>query len=171
MSNVMKLFRHDRPNTRTAAVLCLNSLCDIQVVTSLAIMIAGLAQVSTMACYHQQLVMSYWYLTLNAFWTAKSGYFIKYGTKKSSWHQWSRKVFVFISVVLNVIFQIMVLPRWQSNDYWDPFQPGHCFISHDRSVELHMGFWRNHIRSVPRVFDDFWTCTTHLNLENFCSSD
>jgi hypothetical protein len=134
VSIAMKLSKHNRPKARKIAVSCINSLCDIQVVTSLAIMIAGLAQVSTMAYYHQQLVISYWFLTLDSFWAAKTGCFIEIDTKESSWHRWSRNVFVFISLVLNVIFQIMVLPRWQSGDYWDPFQPGHCFISHDRSV-------------------------------------
>lgn len=37
MSNAMKVFGHDRPKTHKTAVLCNKSLCDIQIVTSLAI--------------------------------------------------------------------------------------------------------------------------------------
>jgi hypothetical protein len=42
----------------------LDILCDVQVVTGTAIMIAGSIQKESLTFYHQQIVISYWFLTL-----------------------------------------------------------------------------------------------------------
>jgi hypothetical protein len=60
---ILSLFRKQRPRSQKFAELTLDSLCDIQVVTGSAIIIAGLVEINTMTFYHQQLVMNDWFLT------------------------------------------------------------------------------------------------------------
>jgi hypothetical protein len=45
-------------------------LCDLQLATGTAIVIAGLGQLPEISYYHQSLIVSYWQLTLNSFWAA-----------------------------------------------------------------------------------------------------
>ena len=52
----------------------LGHICDIQVVTGLAIMVAGLAQWNRISYYHEQLVTLYFQLTLDSFWAARINY-------------------------------------------------------------------------------------------------
>lgn len=52
----------------------LGHVCDIQVVTGLAIMVAGLAQWHGISYYHEQLVTLYFQLTLDSFWAARINY-------------------------------------------------------------------------------------------------
>ncbi|KAI6589071.1 hypothetical protein MCOR12_008906 [Pyricularia oryzae] len=52
----------------------LGTLCDLQILTGLAITIAGWTQHATISYYHQQLVLAYWSLALNSFWAARVQY-------------------------------------------------------------------------------------------------
>ncbi|KAI6322108.1 hypothetical protein MCOR29_004901 [Pyricularia oryzae] len=52
----------------------LGNLCDLQILTGLAITIAGWTQHATISYYHQQLVLAYWSLALNSFWAARVQY-------------------------------------------------------------------------------------------------
>jgi len=73
VAGILRLFEDECPRTRKVAQSSLDILCDIQVITGTAIMIAGIAQRDSLTFYHQQFVMSYWFLTLNSFWAARSG--------------------------------------------------------------------------------------------------
>ena len=52
----------------------LNPLSDLQAVTGISIIVAGWAQIKTISYYHQQLIMAYWWLTLNSFLTSRAEY-------------------------------------------------------------------------------------------------
>ncbi|KAI9699854.1 MAG: hypothetical protein M1820_007029 [Bogoriella megaspora] len=62
----------------------LGGLCDRQIITGSAIILAGFAQISTISFYHESLIVDYWYLTLNSFWAARSTFGITYGKQLPS---------------------------------------------------------------------------------------
>jgi hypothetical protein len=64
---ILFLFEKAMPTIRRAAKSALDNLCDIQVVTGTAIVIAGIVQKTSATFYHQQFVMNYWFLTLISF--------------------------------------------------------------------------------------------------------
>ena len=51
----------------------LGSLCDLQILTGTAIVIAAMAQLPELSFYHEQIAMSLWWITLNSFWAARIG--------------------------------------------------------------------------------------------------
>lgn len=134
VASVLRLFEKQRPKTRKAVKTSLDVLCDVQLVTGTAIMIAGIVQVDSLTFYHQQFVLSYWYLTLNSFWVARSG-----GMQNAKddhddnneWHYWTRQVFIFITSVLSIYYQLVITPR--QKDEWNNQANGFCFISNDKS--------------------------------------
>lgn len=70
---ILRMFCFEHPIARHMAQLSLDALCDIQVVTGTAIIIAGFAGLDQMTAYHKSFVMNYWFLALNAFWAARAG--------------------------------------------------------------------------------------------------
>lgn len=50
----------------------LGPLCDLQAITGLSIVIAGFVTHDTISFYHEQLVVSYWNITLNSFWASRT---------------------------------------------------------------------------------------------------
>jgi hypothetical protein len=121
------------------AELTLDSLCDIQVVTGSAIIIAGLVQINTMTFYHQQLVMDYWFLTLNSFWAGRMGD-LNQNEDNDDWHYWTRETAILCTVLLSAIFQIIVIPR-QRPAAWNPVRSGSCYIYHDKSTYDSQYMW------------------------------
>ena len=61
----------NEPRLKLAAEQLLAPLCDLQVATGTAILIAGLAQGHKLTYYHEALISSYWNVTLNSFWAAQ----------------------------------------------------------------------------------------------------
>jgi hypothetical protein len=59
VAGVLRLFEKRYPKTRKAAQTSLDVLCDVQLVTGTAIMIAGIVQMDALTFYHQQFVLSY----------------------------------------------------------------------------------------------------------------
>jgi hypothetical protein len=49
-------------------------LCDIQIITGIAMLVAALAQHSDLTFYHAQLAQQYWWITLNSFWISRIDY-------------------------------------------------------------------------------------------------
>jgi hypothetical protein len=134
---VLFLFEKEMPTTRRAAKSALDILCDIQVVTGTAIVIAGIVQKTSATFYHQQFVMNYWFLTLNSFWAARAGG-LNDNEDDDNWHYWTRAFAIFATCVLSVYYQWFTIPR-QHRD-WDPLNSGFCFISHDKT-----GYTQNYI--------------------------
>jgi hypothetical protein len=134
VAGVLRLFEKRCPKTRKAAQTSLDVLCDIQLVTGTAIMIAGIVQIHSLTFYHQQFVLCYWLLTLNSFWAARSGEMQSAEDDHdgdSEWHYWTRQIFIFITSVLSISYQLVIIPRQRDN--WDNQVNGSCFISHDKS--------------------------------------
>ena len=92
---------------RKAASRLLGSLCDLQIVTGLGIVIAGFAQMPGIAFYHESLVASAWWLTINSFFAARIIYEeenpVKYDTRTVICQSG-----VFTSVTLGTVFQCFV---------------------------------------------------------------
>lgn len=128
---ILGLFDNDCSKTQKFAKSTLDILCDIQVVTGTAIIIAALAQKDTITFYHQQFVMNYWFLTLNSFWAARSGD-LDQNDDDDNWHYWTRSGAIFTTIVLSTYFQIFAIPL--QNSQWDPVVPGYCFVYHDKSA-------------------------------------
>lgn len=61
-----------RPKFVDKSEQLLGPLCDLQAITSLSIVIAGLSTYKTISFYHEQLVISYWNVTLNSFWASRA---------------------------------------------------------------------------------------------------
>ncbi|KAK2781521.1 hypothetical protein FQN53_000537 [Emmonsiellopsis sp. PD_33] len=109
-----------------------NQLCDLQVVTGTAIVIAGFTQLHKLSLYHQRFVFEYWWLTLNSFWAARAQY-INLGmhTGFPGWHVVIRQTAILICISISVAFQAIVLIREENQ--WDEEKSGYCYLSHDTS--------------------------------------
>lgn len=128
-AELRRMLNLDRAATlRGTASDLLGSLCDVQIVTGLAIVIAGLAQIQTISFYHESLAINYWWLTLNSFWAARIEYMseddVKYTRRVTA-----RRIGVLANVVLAMVFQCMINIR-ESQD-WFFLRAGHCYFSHD----------------------------------------
>jgi hypothetical protein len=89
--------------TRYFAKAALDILCDVQVITGTAIIIAGLVQIRTMTFYHQQFVMNYWFLTLNSFWAGRTAH-LSQSDDNDDWHYWTKTAAIFCTDVLSAAF-------------------------------------------------------------------
>jgi hypothetical protein len=98
------------PRVRYFAKASLDILCDIQVVTGTAILIAGFVQINTMTFYHQQFVINYWFLTLNSFWAARNSN-LGQSEDKDNWHYWTRNAAILCTDVLSAAFQVIIVPQ------------------------------------------------------------
>lgn len=115
---------------RNTASGMLGYLCDLQIVTGLAIVIAGLAQMSTITFYHESLAIQYWWLTLNSFWAAQIEYMDE-DSEKYTGRATIRRVGVLVSVVLAMVFQGIITIR--EDQEWDFLRPGYCYLYHDHT--------------------------------------
>ncbi|KAK0634262.1 hypothetical protein B0T17DRAFT_611303 [Bombardia bombarda] len=131
----------------------LGHVCDIQVVTGLAIMVAGLAQWTHISYYHEQLVTLYFQLTLDSFWAARINYmdmrFIADPSKtdngtNNSWkhhmHIQTRRCAVLITCVLATIWQFRIYFRENMSrpegESWNDGPSGPCYRYLDQSSPL-----------------------------------
>ena len=122
--------------------LTLFSLCDLQLITGTAIIVAGFAQWQTITFYHCQLVMSYWYLTLNSFWAARASSYRTIDDEVAP--NWDvrykmRSIFIIITLVLAVVFNAHQVLSDESD--WDPFDSGKCYRIHDTSAAASQWLW------------------------------
>ena len=114
-----------------AANRLLDSLCDIQLFTSIAIATAGLSQYPTVSFYHESLALSYWESTLNSFFAARMDY-VAVDFRDISRRVTMRRVGILISVIFGLVFQCYVIVR-ESQD-WKFLGHGACYLSHDNST-------------------------------------
>ena len=143
----------------------LRALCDVQLLTGLSIVIAGLATLRVSTYYHQQMVISFWWLTLNSFWVARieldplvdrgvkdlrRGSERSYATLNdsrkrhalydgSSKRSIARLVAVMISVIMGIFYQSWI--QIKQTDGWDPANGNNCFIYHDYSDPQSTWLW------------------------------
>jgi hypothetical protein len=140
LAMILSLFSDDQPQLQLFSQMALDRLCDLQLVTGTAILIAGIAELDTMSFYHQSLVLSYWLLTLNAFWAARAGYLSSdhYGNDRSIYF-WTRWVAILISDILSIYYQIET--TLEAANHWDSSKSGHCYLSHEPSSTNSQYFW------------------------------
>ena len=118
--------RNRRIRVATENVLML--LIDLQIVTCLAIMIAGTSQLATMSFYHQALMSDYWMLTLNSLWAAgkATGRPIKVNHSSLQPVQEAlRDLLVIAFLVLASFFSVKT--NLIFNREWDFLSSGKCF--------------------------------------------
>ncbi|KAG9234999.1 hypothetical protein BJ875DRAFT_356265, partial [Amylocarpus encephaloides] len=113
----------------------LDALCDLQICTGTAIVIAGFTQLGTMSRYHMVFILDYWSLTLNSFWAARAGYMLEDDMPYPA-RGWIRRFMLFISRALSIVFQVVLIRK-----EWDAQVSGQCYISHDRSTTKSDIFW------------------------------
>ena len=114
-----------------AAYSTLDSLCDIQLFTGIAIATAGLSQLPTISFYHESLAVSYWILTLNSFFAAQLDY-VAEDFLHISRGVTMRRVGILISVIFGLVFEVYVSVR-EPRD-WNFLGHGACYLSHDHST-------------------------------------
>ena len=115
-------------------------LCDLQVATGTAILVAGLVQGSKLTYYHELIIASYWNITLNSFWAAQISN-PKYCDVKDL-PSLVRHIAVICSAILSIYFQIRATIHQYWPGYWDIFTPGRCYLlPHDHSREPQAWFW------------------------------
>ncbi|ESZ94255.1 hypothetical protein SBOR_5389 [Sclerotinia borealis F-4128] len=137
---VLSLFRDSQPRLQIFSQMALDRLCDLQLVTGTAIIIAGIAEIDHMSFYHQSLITSYWLLTLNAFWAARAGYLNSehYGHDRS-FYFWTRWICILISDTLSIYYQVAT--TLEAANHWDSEESGHCYLSHEPSPTNAQYFW------------------------------
>jgi hypothetical protein len=110
------------------------TLCDIQIVTGLAILIAGLPQLQlqTISFYHEQLISNFWNQTVNSYWAARDSSFDRQAGRVRRQFQ-VRIGAIWISIILATVFQWKIFTREKSQ--WDENRSGFCYRSHDSSTD------------------------------------
>ena len=115
-------------------------LCDLQVATGTAILVAGIAQGNKLTYYHELLITCYWNITLNSFWAAQISN--KKYCEINDLASVVRNMTVLCSAVLSVYVQTRATVHQYSPGYWDPFTSGRCFLlNHDHSGEKEAWLW------------------------------
>lgn len=102
----------------------LGPLCDLQAFTGTAIVIAGFSQWQTISFYHEALVATYWWLTLNSFFAGRVNY-MDIDTDLEPKKVFIRRLAVLSSCILGLSFQCLVIVR--ENNRWDDDIDEHCY--------------------------------------------
>jgi len=117
----------------------LHPVSDIQVVIGLASIVAGIGQWEHISFYHEQLISSYYGLTLNSFWAARIS-FMNVDADDDIWAMFVRRAAILFSCILNVVWQFRIYYHETSGAWNDNGGPCYRFI--DRSNPLFgLVFW------------------------------
>jgi hypothetical protein len=111
-------------------------LCDIQIITGMAILVSALAQYNRLTFYHAQLATQYWWLTLNSFWISRIDY-SRNTPEMRTWRASVRRIALWTSVALSVVMQSIVAYREYTQ--WNITVNGHCYVSNGTGT----GFGQN----------------------------
>ena len=130
----------EEPRLKIAVEQLLAPLCDLQVATGTAIIIAGLAKGHELTYYHESLIASYWNVTLNSFWAAQlSNNKYDYVGDLPSFVRTSA---VLCTLVLSIYFQSRQIIHDYNGEYWDVLDGTHCYLlNHDHSGEKQAWLW------------------------------
>jgi hypothetical protein len=126
----------------------LGSLGDLQAITSLGIIISGIANRSDLTFYHEQLVLISYMMALNSFWAIRINY-MNVDSKDNEWRLLVRRVAIFICMVLAIYYQTFVYLRegkWQLWPEPDSIPhnntAGYCYRFMDRAnPDFSFYFW------------------------------
>ena len=119
-----------RPFLVEAANRLLESLCNLQLFTGIAIVIAGLSQLPAISFYHEKLAVNYWWFTVNSFWSAKISY-IEEDLYDTYGRIAMRRAGILVSITLGLVFQAIINVR--EARHWNFLGKGTCFLYHDKS--------------------------------------
>ena len=108
----------------------LGPLCDLQVITGIAIVVAGLTQFPNISFYHEKLAINYWWSTLNSFWAARVEY-IEEDFENIPGRVTMRRTAILISVILGLVFQCLITVREERD--WNFLGHGACYLLHDNT--------------------------------------
>ena len=119
------------PFLAEAATRLLGFLCDLQIITAFAIVVAGLAQYPRISFYHENIAVNYWWLSVNSFLAARIEY-MKADLEIIPARITIRRAGVLVSVVVGLVFQCIINIR-EARD-WNFLGEGACFLHHDQST-------------------------------------
>lgn len=127
----------------------LGTLCDLQAITGLGIVVSGMTQWGTITFYHEQLVSSYYSMTLNSFWAARVNY-MSWDVEASgagALRLLMRRLVIIAASAANITWQIYVYWRENESSQWpeadeDDVPDGRCYRFLDRSnPRFALVFW------------------------------
>lgn len=101
-------------------------LCDVQIITGIAVLVAALAQYKKLTFYHAQFAVQFWWMTLNSFWVSRIDY-TRNTPEMATARASVRRVALWLSVALSIVLQVIIAKREKAN--WDPTRPGRCYVS------------------------------------------
>ena len=101
-------------------------LCDLQIVTGIAVLVAALAQVRGLTFYHAQFAVQFWWMTLNSFWVSRIDY-SRDSPEMRTARAHVRRVAIWLSVALSIAMQTIVAIREHVD--WNPLANGKCYVS------------------------------------------
>jgi uncharacterized protein with PQ loop repeat len=123
-----------------AARKLLDTLADLQAITGIGILVSGLAQANTITFYHQELVSSYWLLTINSFWAIRPEYMSDDNDHEKDYIMLQmRRITIFASTGLGLGFQAWITLR--EVRAWDKNSTGFCYIYSDPSYNSSASSW------------------------------
>ena len=124
----------------SAARKLLDALADLQAITGIGILVSGLAQVDTITFYHQELVISYWLLTINSFWAIRPEYMSEDEDPEKDYIMLQmRRITIFASSCLGLGFQVWVTLREVRS--WESDSSGFCYRFSDPSYNNSANSW------------------------------
>jgi hypothetical protein len=126
----------------------LGSLGDLQAITSLGIIISGIANQNDLTFYHEQLVLISYMMALNSFWAIRINY-MNVNSKDNEWRLLVRRVAIFVCMVLAIYYQTFVYLREGKWHLWpEPDSiphndtAGYCYRFMDRAnPDFSFYFW------------------------------
>ncbi|KAK0365090.1 hypothetical protein LTR02_000542 [Friedmanniomyces endolithicus] len=131
----------------TLAGSLIDPLCDIQTITGVGIVVAGLSQYQSTTAYDRALVYNYWNITLLSIWTSISDGFETVAEKSfrtaSAHDRWGfvrtqvRRSAILVSLVLGLVNNVSLT----LDEQWNSETSGLCFRYNDFSSRNIQWFW------------------------------
>lgn len=109
-------------------------LCDVQIITSLAILIAGLILLfrGTLSFYHQQFISNFWNQAINSYWAARDAK--QDDVADRGLLQFKVRISALLaSIILATVFQSKIF--WREAHSWDQKISGRCYLTRDHSAK------------------------------------
>jgi len=118
----------------------LNPLADLQVITGIGIIFSALPQLQTITFYHQELILSYWLVTINSFWVIRPEYMGgDNDIEKDKVALQMRRLAILASTWLGAGFQAWVTVREDKD--WENGVGGLCYNYKDPAYNNDRNSW------------------------------
>lgn len=103
-------------STQSKLTIVIGQLCELQALTGLGILVAGMTQWDRISFYHEQLVMCYYSMTFNSFWAGRVSY-MNCGARGGERRLFVRRASLLISIILSIVWRSYSDLR--EHDLWD----------------------------------------------------